>query len=147
MEETISEVSILEWFVSSKVLLWPLETQNPKTHVKRDGGEIDALIDVSLPPDQGSYAFVVEVKSRSTPEAILQAAHKAKMFARNQEWPMIVVPYLSPSRIMSLKDLGVSGIDRCGNGIVIVPGRICVVHVGNSNRFPDSRPLHNPYRG
>lgn len=60
---------------------------------------------------------------------------------------MVVVPYLSPSNIEMLEALKVSGIDLCGNGIVIVPGELLVSRTGNPNRFPQSTPIRNVYRG
>lgn len=60
---------------------------------------------------------------------------------------MIQVPFLSPEKLEELEREGVSGIDLCGNGIVVVPGRLCVVRSGAPNKYPDSRPLSNPYRG
>jgi hypothetical protein len=46
-----------------------------------------------------------------------------------------------------LERLQVSGIDLCGNGILIVPGELLVVRTGNPNRFPQSAPIRNVYRG
>jgi hypothetical protein len=43
--------------------------------------------------------------------------------------------------------MAVSGIDLCGNGIVYVPNRICVVRTGQPNLYPDSRPVADPFRG
>ena len=41
----------------------------------------------------------------------------------------------------------VSGVDLCGNGIVMVPDRMTVMRTGFPNQYPESRPLSNPYRG
>jgi len=60
---------------------------------------------------------------------------------------MIQVPFLSAERLEELEQQGVSGVDLCGNGVVLVPGRLCVVRTGAPNRYRDSRPLNNPYRG
>lgn len=61
--------------------------------------------------------------------------------------PMIQVPFLSQEKLEELEKAFVSGVDLCGNGIVIVPGRLCVVRSGAPNRYPGSRPLNNPFRG
>ena len=63
------------------------------------------------------------------------------------EWPMIQVPYLAADRLDYLTRLGVSGVDLCGNGVVIVPERLYVLRSGQPNQYRDSRPLNNPYRG
>jgi hypothetical protein len=60
---------------------------------------------------------------------------------------MIQVPYLSPEKLDELEREGVSGVDLCGNGIVIVPGKLLVRRSGEANQYRDSRPLNNPYRG
>ena len=60
---------------------------------------------------------------------------------------LIFLPYLSPERLAELEGIAVSGIDLCGNGIVYVPNRICVVRTGQPNLYPDSRPVANPFRG
>ena len=91
--------------------------------------------------------FVVEAKSRPTPEAVQTAVAQARAAVRQNEWPMIQVPYLAPDRLNYLTKLGVSGVDLCGNGVVIIPERLCVVHSGQPNEYRDSRPLNNPYRG
>jgi hypothetical protein len=75
------------------------------------------------------------------------AMARAKAAAKGDEQPLIVVPYLSPERLSELEQAGVSGIDFCGNGVVIVPGRLYVLRTGQPNSYPESRPLNNPYRG
>lgn len=93
-------------------------------------------------------SFAAEFKSRATPrvfrEAIWQAQQCADGTAR---LPMIVLPYLRPQQLDELERIGVSGLDLCGNGVVIVPGRLCVYRTGNRNRFPDSAPTRFAYRG
>ena len=108
----------------------------------------DARINIGIPPSQEAYRFVVECKSRSTPEAIEAACRKAKEELRSEEeFPMIHVPFLSPSKLAKLEATGMSGVDLCGNGIIQVPGKIHILRTGNPNRYPDSRSVANPYRG
>ena len=52
-----------------------------------------------------------------------------------------------PDAIGRLEETGVSGLDLCGNGIVIVKGELLVVRSGLPNRFPRSEPIRNVYRG
>ena len=93
------------------------------------------------------FRFVVESKSRATLEAVQAAVGKATAAARENEWPMIQVPYLAPDRLEYLARIKVSGVDLCGNGVVLIPNRLCVIHSGQPNEHRDSRPLNNPYRG
>lgn len=91
--------------------------------------------------------FTIETKRQNTPLALRAAMDQARRNATRGDFPMIVVPYLSPQALAELETAGVSGIDLCGNGLVIVPGRLYVQRSGQPNRFPQSRPLNNPYRG
>ena len=90
--------------------------------------------------------FSVKCKSRSTKDDFRQATRQA---ADNDKrlgcHPLIFLPYLSPDRLAELESMAVSGIDLCGNGIVYVPNRICVVRTGQPNLYPDSRPVANPF--
>ena len=92
--------------------------------------------------------FVVEAQRLATPRAIQQAVASVKAVASPPEtYPMIVVPYLAPARLEELQAAGVSGLDLCGNGVIVVPGRMLVFRTGMPNRFPQSAKLRNVYRG
>ncbi|WP_035613474.1 hypothetical protein [Haloferula sp. BvORR071] len=90
------------------------------------------------------FQFVVEAKSRSTPEAIERAIAKASATGGA---PLILVPYLSDKRLDELEQRRVSGIDACGNGLIISPGKLLVSRRGNPNLYPDSRSLNKPFNG
>jgi hypothetical protein len=61
--------------------------------------------------------------------------------------PLIVLPYLSPEKIAELERQQVSGLDYCGNGILIVPDRWFIRSTGQPNRFRREQVLQNPYQG
>jgi hypothetical protein len=107
----------------------------------------DVRVELALPGEAEGFRFVVELKARATPQTIQLAIAQAKSATKAGEWPMIQVPYLSPERLEELEREGVSGVDLCENGVVLVPGRLCVMRSGAPNRYRDSRPLNNPYRG
>jgi hypothetical protein len=140
-EKTNAE-RMLDRFREGEVLLAPCVIKSCRL-----GPEADALLEVTVPSNEEVFRFVVETKARSTPEMIQTAASKARDIAGQGDWPMIQVPYLSADRIAALEAEEVSGVDLCGNGVVVVPGKICVVRTGNPNLYPDSRPLSNPFRG
>jgi hypothetical protein len=146
IDTQITESTMLSRFQVGEVLLAPLVIRScvilggPKD-------KIDARLEVGMPDRAEVFPFVVETKSRGTPQNIQLAMVQAKAAAQAGEWPMIQVPYLSPERILELEKAEVSGVDLCGNGVVVVPGLLWVVRVGSPNRFRDSRPLSNPYRG
>ena len=129
------------------MLLAPLVIRTSEIARANSGQRVDARIEAAMEGEDHRFRFVVESKSRSTLEALHAAIGKARAEARDNEWSMIQVPYLSPERLEFLQREQVSGVDLCGNGVVIIPGRLCVVRSGQPNRYRDSRPLNNPYRG
>jgi len=64
----------------------------------------------------------------------------------NDYLPMLFMPFLSDRQLQELEREGLSGIDLCGNGVVIVPGTIAVFSSGRKNRFPSSVLIKNIYR-
>jgi hypothetical protein len=147
MNWKIRESDMIARLTSGAVLLPPLVIRQSHLELQRGGMRPDAVVELALPDDSTSFRFVVEAKARSTPEAVQTALAQAKAAARHDERPMVQVPYLSPERLHELERDQLSGVDLCGNGVVIVPGRLWVVRSGQPNRYRDSRPLSNPYRG
>jgi hypothetical protein len=147
LDKKITEQEMLERFATGTTLLAPLIIRANEVLKREDKRQFDALIEAGLPGESSAFRFVVEAKSRPTLEAVHAAAAQAKAAARENEWPMIQVPYLAPDRLIYLTTLGVSGVDLCGNGVVIIPERLYVLRSGQPNEYRDSRPLNNPYRG
>jgi len=105
----------------------------------------DALIEACW--EEQSARFVAEVRRLATPKALWQAVAMARDVASPPDtYPMVVVPYLSPDKLDELESAGVSGLDLCGNGVLVVPGRMLVFRSGRPNRFPQSAKLRNVYR-
>lgn len=141
----IREALMLSRLQEGAVLLPPLMVKSCRVLDAADGA--DARVELTVPGGLEGFRFVVELKARATPQSIQLAAAQAKSAAKSGEWPMIQVPFLSDERLGELEQEGVSGVDLCGNGVVIVPGRLYVMRSGAPNRYRDSRPLSNPYRG
>ncbi len=59
---------------------------------------------------------------------------------------MVIMPYLRESQLRELEALGISGVDLCGNGIVVAPGRFTVSRTGEKNQFSTYSPIKNIYR-
>jgi hypothetical protein len=141
----IKEALMLSRLQEGSVLLPPLVVKS--CSVLNPADRADARVELALPGGLEGFRFVVELKARATPQSIQLAMVQAKSAAKSGEWPMIQVPFLSEERLGELEQEGVSGVDLCGNGVVIVPGRLYVMRTGAPNRYRDSRPLSNPYRG
>ncbi len=110
------------------------------------GAAADLLVGVAWGKER--FEFAAEAKSRNTPRAIEEALRQARrLAAASGRLPMVFAPYLSESRIEQLAEEAVSGLDLCGNGLLIVPGRIVLRRTGQPNRYPESAPSRFAYRG
>jgi hypothetical protein len=146
--QKLNESSMISRFQAGEVLLAPLMVREVVPEYKIHGGDsVDARLEAGIPGQAESFRLAVESKSRSTPEIIRSAIAQVKSATMAGEWPMIQVPYLSPSQLDELEKAGVSGVDLCGNGVIHIPGRLYIVRTGQPNQYPDSRPLNNPYTG
>jgi hypothetical protein len=56
------------------------------------------------------------------------------------------MPFLGERQLKELEMEGISGIDLCGNYIVVSPGTFSVFRSGGKNRFPSSAAIKNVYR-
>ncbi len=96
----------------------------------------------------GEERFVVECKARSTPQEFQSAISNANRYAKElQLRPLLLLPYLSETQLQSLAELEASGIDLCGNAIIVVPGKLFIMKTGEKNRFKDSYLIKDVYRG
>jgi len=144
----INESAMIDRFQVGSVLLAPLVVRDAQLDppIRGDNG-VDARLEAGISGQQETFCFVLESKSRSTPEMFRSAVAQVKSRTMADEWPMIQVPYLSPLQLDELEKAAVSGVDLCGNGVINIPGRLYIIRSGQPNQYPDSRPLSNPYRG
>ncbi len=92
--------------------------------------------------------FAMEYKRQGTPKMLAAAVAEAQQYTRSTGLlPLVVVPYLPEERLLELEAQGVSGLDLCGNGVIIFPGKYTVFRTGKPNRFTTSAPIKNVYRG
>lgn len=105
----------------------------------------DALVEASW---RGIKAkFVVECKSLSTPKAFRNGLNLLKTETLPKGYcPFLFLPFLGVQQLQELEQEQISGIDLCGNGVVIVPGKFAVFRSGGKNRFSSSAPIKNIYR-
>lgn len=110
-----------------------------------------------------SHDFAVECKALSTPQAFRDAVSQIQYYVHTINtsviakaaqspfekpvYPMILVPYLSDEQLHELEGLAISGLDLCGNGIIIVPGAWLIFRTGFPNKFPHTTPIKNVYTG
>lgn len=144
------ESDILNAFRNGTVELPPLVIElaevEPRLEVKGRVLRPDAYIDVRW--EGRVFRFVAEFKAQATPKSFREAIEQAHSYAKATELrPLVVSPYFAPERLKELEVQCVSGVDLCGNGVVMVPGELLVVRTGNPNRFPASRKISNVYQG
>lgn len=60
--------------------------------------------------------------------------------------PLIIAPFLSERHLNKLVTEGFSGIDLCGNGVLIYEN-LFIFKTGQKNRYPQSTQLRNAYQG
>jgi hypothetical protein len=107
--------------------------------------DLDAVIVLSWKERQ--FRFGVETKLISTPKRVAAAIDQARRVCEGQNLnPMILVPYLSQPQLELLMSQEASGLDMCGNGLVIVPGQLLWYRTGFPNQYPHNAGIKNVYR-
>jgi hypothetical protein len=150
IRKMIAEADILEDLRSGKVGLPPLTIGlvaiSPEIEQNGRSQRADAFVDIRWAGR--IFPFVAEIKASSTPKTFRATMDQARFYAQlTGRRPLVIVPYLPPERFKELEAGEVSGLDRCGNGMIIVPPELLVVRTGNPNRYPAARPIRNVYQG
>ncbi|MCC6418484.1 MAG: hypothetical protein IT429_09605 [Gemmataceae bacterium] len=118
---------------------------NPPVLAQGDRVELDAVL--ALRWCGQLYRFGVEARRLWTPKVIAEAVEAARRSASAAGLnPLVLTPYLSEERVLALEAEGVSGIDLCGNGVVVVPGKLLVLRTGAPNRYRWEGTIKNVYR-
>ncbi len=141
-----TESEVQEWLKARQLCLPPLRFRLRKVRPEYPGNQRwDFEIEATW-ADQ-TAAFAVEYRSLSTPKAFDEALRRchAAVLPRGR-YPLIVMPYLRESQLQELERQGVSGVDWCDNGVVIVKDRLRVFRSGGPNQFATYAPIKNIYR-
>jgi hypothetical protein len=110
--------------------------------------DADELPLLKVTAGKRAFTFRTEYRRIGTPQQIELARGRAMQVAREVgALPLVVVPYLSEERLLGLEREGVSGLDLCGNAVLISPGSLYVFRTGFPNRFKSSAPIKNVFRG
>ena len=141
-----TEKEMIEQLRIGRIFLPPLSFRFLESEPKVDENRrLDALVEASW---RGNVAkFAVECKALWTPKAFGDGLNLLRSLSLPKGYrPMLFLPFLSENQLQELEREGISGIDLCGNGVVIVPGMFAVFRSGGKNRFPSSAPIKNIYR-
>jgi hypothetical protein len=141
-----TEKEILDQLRQGKVQLPPLTIRflGEQLNPGEDKG-VDAYVEVKW--KRKSARFAVECKALSTPRVFQSSINYLKSLPLPKNvFPMLVMPFLSERQLKALERVGISGIDLCGNCVVVSPGTFSVFRSGGRNRFPSSAAIKNVYR-
>ena len=112
----------------------------------RETTEVDALVEIRW--RRKKYRFAAELKALSTPKSLDSAVLQIRRASeRLGLYPLVVTTYLSQDNLQCLEREGISGLDLCGNGVVVVPGKLLLWRSGAANKYPRGTAIHNVYRG
>ena len=141
-----AEKDILEAVREGALSLPPLSFMPVKPNRRQINRDIDMLVEATW--EGKRYLFALEAKRYGSDKLVRAAAEQARAAAlTTQANPLIVVPWLSDEQLAYLEQREVSGVDLCGNGVVIVPGQLLIVRSGQPNRYPASRLIRRVYEG
>jgi hypothetical protein len=141
-----TEKEMFDQLRQGKVQLPPLTIRllDDQLNVGEDK-RIDAYIEAKW--KRKSARFAVECKALSTPKFFQNSINYLKSLPLPKNvFPMLIMPFLSERQLKELERTGISGIDLCGNCVVVSPGTFSVFRSGGKNRFPSSAAIKNIYR-
>ncbi len=137
---------MIEQLQRGEVSLPPLFFRFLETVVEAgEDSYLDALVEISW---RGNAAkFAIECKAISTPKVFQDAVNLLKLSRLPKDYrPMLFMPFLKERQLRDLEKEGISGIDLCGNGVIIDPGKLVVFRSGGKNRFSSTEAIKNIYR-
>ena len=144
------EADILNAFRNGTVELPPLVIELAEVGLQPEAKRWDPRPDayVNVLWEERVFHFVAEFKVQTTPKSFREAIEQVRSYAEvTGLHPLVVSPYLAPKRLKELETKCVSGVDLCGNGVVVVPGELLVVRTGSLNQYPADRKIRNIYHG
>ncbi len=141
-----TEREMIEQLRMGRVSLPPLSFSLLKGGPQADRNlRFDALVEASW--GKSIAKFAVECKALSTPKALQDGLNRLKTSSLPKGFfPLLFVPFLNERQLQDLERQEISGIDLCGNGVVVVPETFAVFRSGKKNRFTSSAPIKNIYR-
>jgi hypothetical protein len=95
-----------------------------------------------------TFRFAAECRRAVSPKAVAEAINAIRERAQAAKLsPLVVLPYLDDPTLDRLEAEAVSGLDLCGNGVVVVPDELYLRRTGGPNRFKAEGAIKNVYRG
>jgi len=139
----LTEADLLAALSRGEVTLPPLTITD--TNVRGFGDNFDATVELRW--KSRKYRFAIECKSSWYPKAIKEAAENLRRASLPSSlYPLILTPYLPEQQLSYLEGEQISGLDLCGNGVIVVPSELLVYRTGTPNRFRGEGAIKNVYR-
>lgn len=144
-KQSLTEADLLASLKGSRFRFPPLQVVAVQQATSAKAEMQDAVL--TLGWGDRTYCFGVEARRLWTPKAISEAMDEVRRrVVPTENYPLILVPYLSEEWLLALEAQGISGIDLCGNGVIVVPNQLLVLRTGNPNRFRWTGTIKNVYR-
>ena len=146
IRKQLSEKEVIDQLTSPEFAFPPLRLKFSEYQLQQEvNSPWDLLVEASW--DRRTAKFAVECKALSTPKAFQDIVRRIPDVPRPAGYlPLVVLPFLRESQLRELERSRISGIDLCGNGVVLVAGQFSVFRTGAKNRFPTYTPIKNVYR-
>jgi hypothetical protein len=139
-----NEKEIPLWFAERKINFPPVTFR-----LEGIGGTVDKSVLVAEWKGE-CVRYHFEYKKQFTPSVLIQTIAQYKYPVSRPGYSsktmLIVLPYLSEEALIQLDENQISGIDLCGNGILLAP-HFRIWRTGYPNPFKTSRPISNPFAG
>jgi len=141
-----TEYDVSNWIADGLLALPPLMFKLRKVQPRyHDRGDFDYEVETEW--GTMSATFAVDCQTLSTPKAFAEALRRCRETNLPKGvLPLVLLPYLRSSQLTELEASGVSGVDWCGNGVVIAGNKFRVFRGGSPNLFKTASPIKNIYR-
>jgi hypothetical protein len=144
------ESEIIDELTNQEDIFLPLKVKGIERQYRISQYVIDAAIEFSI-QDGPSFKAAVELLTISTPKIVSQKARILKEYAfelkAKKLVPMIIAPYISKKESERLLEEGISWIDLSGNMFIKASPAIYIERTGKPNKYPDTSPIKNIYKG
>jgi hypothetical protein len=140
--------AVLEMLRREELELPPvrLALLNPSAALlNRDDG-MDGLLRAQWGGVDALYVFTYKAASTPRAQEAAIARVRADTYHRLGTQPLVIVPHLGEEALRELDRTGTSGIDLCGNGLLIAEN-FRFWRSGQPNRYKDARPIRQPFVG
>lgn len=142
----ITETQVLAAISADEALFSPFSFRLVEKRASNTTLPCDALVEALWGTQVILFAASL---NRSSSDRVVGEAMRESCFAAKQlsVHPLVIVPWLSDEQLKLLEREAVSGLDLCGNGVIVIPEKILVLRSGKPNSYRDTRMVRNVYEG